>query len=101
MWDAIIDFISHNPDAVILCNDDPSSRKIGYCAYAYNKINTYWTMDVKPYNAYICKHFKSDQDVNPTVFNIRLISAAALNQGIKLENFDPENWHLLSDIHLT
>ena len=98
MWDAIIDFVSHSPNTIILCNDDPSVRKIGYCAYDYHK---YWEMDVKPYNAYICKHFKSDQGVNPTAFNIRLISAAALSQGIKLENFDLENWHLLADVHLT
>lgn len=98
MWDAAAEYALQHPSDTILCNDNPDARQIGYTAVDGREC---WSVDVKVYLDYMNDHVELDPDMSPTSFDIRAISAGAINQGIKLKNFDPKNFRLLADVHLT
>jgi hypothetical protein len=94
-WDAALNYKSHHPEEHILPSDHPPK----FIGFSTSNSDASWQCPIESFAKFIQPMIKQVGSVPMSEF--RLSMTIAINQGIKFEDFDFENWHLLCDVHLT
>jgi len=96
IWTAALNYKIQHPKERILPNDNPSNKLVGFST---SDSNNCWMCPEDSHTEFLQKTIENVGFINLEDF--RLATASAITQGIKFEDFDYENWHLLCNVHLT